>query len=244
MATARTVLQLISDALSLAGHYAPGEPIAAEDSDLALRLLQDLLAEWAGQTLTVPCLVLEAITLAAAKNSYSVGEAAGADLSTVRPEQIVGAFVRDSSNHDYSVSIIGERAYRLLEEKTARTGRPEWIWPNYTAPNMTIYTYPTPDAIEALSIQSIKTLTEPTTLVQDLLATVSIPRVYHNALKFNLAVDLAPHYDKQLSPLTVARATQTLRTIKSLNIARRVEAANIEITTSGGGYFNGDTLGE
>ncbi len=244
MATVRTVLQLIGDVLSLAGNYSPGEPIAAEDSDLILRLLQDLLAEWAGQTLTVPSLVLEPITLAAAKNFYTVGETAGADKTTVRPEQIIGAFVRDSSNHDYPVSIIGARDYRLLEEKSGRSGRPTRIWPNYTAPNMIIYTYPTPDSIESLYIESIKTLTEPTTLIQDLLATVSIPRVYHNALKFNLAVDAAPHYDKQLSPLVVLRAQRTKSAIISLNAARTVQPANLEIPTGYGGYFNGDTLGE
>lgn len=179
----------------------------------------------------IPALVLEAITLAVAKNSYTVGEAAGADKSTVRPEQIIGAFVRDSSNHDYPVSIIGERDYRLLMQKSTRSGRPVWIWPNYTAPNMVIYTYPTPDAIESLYIESIKTLTEPTTLVQDMLVAISIPRVYHNALKFNLAVDLAPHYDKQLSPLVIARAVKTKSAIIGLNMARRAQAANLEIPT-------------
>ncbi len=242
MATVRTVLQLIGDVLSLAGHYSPGEPIAAEDSDLVLRLLQDLLAEWAGQTLTVPCLVLEPITLAVAKNFYTVGETAGADKSTVRPEQIIGAFVRDSSNHDYPVSIIGERDYRLLGEKSGRSGRPTKIWPNYTAPNMIIYTYPTPDSIESLYIESIKTFTEPTTLVQDLSATVSIPRVYHNALKFNLAVDTAPHYDKQLSPLVVLRAQRTKSAIISLNAARTVQAANLEIPTGRERYFDNSIL--
>lgn len=242
MATVRTVYELIADALSLAGHYSPGEAIAAEDSDLALRLLQDLLAEWQGNGLLVPSLVTEAINLQVGKINYLVGQSAGMDLDTIRPDQIIGAYVRDSSSYDHPVNIIGERDYRRLAMKSTSSGRPTILWPNYTAPNMTIYVYPAPDVIESLYIQSIKPATDPSLLTQDMLTAVSIPRNYHNALRFNLALDLAPHYGVQLNPIVIMRAQRTKSAIISLNAARRVQAANLEVPKTRTGLYNASIL--
>lgn len=233
MATSRTVRQLIESVLWIVGAYAPGESLKSKDTSTALRVMQDLLAEWSDGGLIVPSIVQEPITLVIGQASYTVGEDGSPDLDTVRPEQIIGAWVRDSSNYDHPVGIIDERRYRLITSKTT-SSRPTGIWYNATAPNGTVYAYPTPNAGESLYISSIKPFKEPTKLTEDLLNTTEIPRNYHNALKWNMVLEISPEYGKEITLIMIKRATDTLNTIISLNAARRVEPVSIEVQTAGG----------
>ena len=146
MATARTVRQLIESALKLCNVYEIGNTLQAKDTSNALRVLQDVIAEHCGD-MSVPMVVQEAITLVVSKNSYTIGEYGSPDKNTQRPEQIIGAWVRDSSNYDYPVRIIGEKAYRKIVSKTTET-RPDRLWYNPTSPNGTIYVWCTPSAAE------------------------------------------------------------------------------------------------
>lgn len=239
MATSRTVRELIEGSLRLVGAVAQGETPAAEDVNTALETLQDLLAEWGDGGLVINCIVNEAVTLIIDQASYTIGENGASDLNTVRPEQIIGAFIR-SGSYDYPVEIIGAKAYRdILHKSTSK--RPKYLWYNATAPNGTIYVWGTPSAADALWITSIKPFTEPATLPEDLLNTTEIPRNYHNALKWNMALDLCPEYGKIASQVIIARAKISYDKIVSLNAARRVQPVNIEVTT-GGGNNNSDLI--
>ena len=240
MAVARTVREVIEGSLRKIGAIAAGETPTAEDMAVGLIVLQDLLAEWSDGGLVVPCTVLEAITLVIGQNSYTVGQNGVPSLNTVRPEQIIEAFVK-SGGYDYPVTIIGEKAYQGFLNKTTQ-GRPERLWYNATAPNGTIYVYYTPDTADQLWISSIKPFTEPTGLAENLLNTTGIPRNYHNPLIWNLAVDLAPEFGLEASPTIIARAIQGYSMIVSLNAARRVQPAYLEIPGISGRSNNDDLI--
>ena len=227
MATTRTVRQLIETSLKRCGVFEIGETPESEIMANSLQVLQDLLAERAGDFF-VSYVVQEAITLVNAQNSYTVGEDGSPDLNTQRPEKILGAFIRDSNNHDYPVKVIGEKAYRLIASKTT-AARPEKIWYNPTAPNGTIYTWGTPTSAESLYISSLKTLTEPTSVTQNLLDTVGIPRNYHNPLAWMLAFELCDEFGKEPTVTIIARSQQAERDLVALNMARSIEPAHIEI---------------
>ena len=226
MATTRTVLQLIESALRVIGAISVGDSISSETSSTSLAVLQDVLAEYAGDV-SVPIVVQEAITLVSAQNSYTVGENGSPDLSSQRPEQITGAWVR-ASNYDYPVKIIGERAYNAIVSKTS-SGRPELLWYNPTVPNGTVYTYPTPTTAESLYISSIKSLPEPTAITENLLNTVGIPRNYHNPLKWILALELAEEFGMPITQNMYRKEQLSRGKIISLNAARRVQAAPIDM---------------
>jgi len=240
MAIARTVREVIEGALRKIGAIAAGETPTAEDMAAGLSVLQDLLAEWSDGGLVVPSTVLEAITLVIGQNSYTVGQNGVPSLNTVRPEQITEAFVK-SGGYDYPVTIIGEKAYQGFLNKTTQ-GRPDKLWYNATAPNGTIYVYYTPDTGYELWISSIKPFTEPTALAENLLNTTGIPRNYHNPLVWNLAVDLAPEFGLEASPTAIARAVQGYSMIVSLNAARRVQPAYLEIPGIVGRSNNDDLI--
>lgn len=232
MATTRTVLELIEGALRVAGVYEAGETLEADASSTALDLLQDILAEMTGNGLVVPFVQLESFTLTAGQISYTVGENGSPDKNMVRPEDVIGAYVR-SGGYDYNVRIIKERGYRKLTDKDAE-GRPDRLWYNPTVPNGTIYLYPAPDDTDDLHIYCQRPLQEPSALTDNLLNDTGLPRHYHNSLKWLLGIELCQEYGRVITPFIAARARSAESTIISLNAARRVQPSGFEIHIPGG----------
>ena len=228
MATARTVLQIIEAALRKIGVYSPEEAPLAADTTTALIALQDMLSEWSDGGLTVPITVQETFNLIVGTAAYTVGQTGAPSLNTVRPEQVMGAFVRDSGGNDFPVKIAGEREYRRIETKAA-VGRPECVYVYYGSPNLTMYMHPVPDSIEAFYFSSRKNLTEPTTLVQDMFTAVQIPRNFHTALVWNLAMEITEEYGKPPTQLMVKRAMETKNNVISMNAARTHEAVRLDL---------------
>lgn len=238
MATDRTVRQLIEAALRKAGVAVPGETIAGDDIQTALEEFQDLLAEWGTAGLLVPFSTWEAITLVIGQANYTVGENGSPDLNTVRPEEIMGAFVRDASDYDHPVVIIGQEQYRSFTDKDNATSRPTALWYNPTAPNGTVYVVPAPASAEDLYICGLKPLEEPSELTDNLLDDLSIPRNYYNPLKWTLCVELCPEYGREPTMTMMKRAMEGIDTIKRMNAARRQEPVQLDVAALGSGRYN------
>ena len=235
MATTRTTLDLITASLQTLGVYAAAETLTSEDAELSMDTLQDLLAEWSDGGLMVPCMVTEAITLVPGQIPYTVGQSGTPSLNTVRPEQVMEAFISDSGGSTYPVEIIGAKAFLALSLNSTAVGRPDRIFPEYSAPNMTVYVYPAPTDADSLYIVSIKPFLEPTTLPEHLLNTTQIPRNFYNALKWNLALELAAPFQREPSPLLIKRATDTKKTVRNLNMARTIEPVSLGFFQRKGG---------
>lgn len=222
--TARTAQTLIDAALGLNGLYPPGGTPHTNFRDEALIALQDLIAE-----LELPYATWEAITLVGTQSSYTVGENGSPDLETVRPEEITGAFVRDSSNHDHSVRVLKENQWLTISSKTGITGRPNELWYNPTIPNGTVYVRPVPASGESLYIASDKPMTEPVALNDDILNTTGIARNTYNPLKWILAEEIAPRYGKAPTMTILKRAEDGRETITRINAIRKVEPAQLDV---------------
>ncbi len=227
MATARTVRELIHSALRIAGVWASGETVSASDETTALDALEDMIAEWSGDEITIPSVTIEALTLVVSQASYAIGENGSPDLNTVRPSDITRAYVR-SGDYDYYCSIIKEREYNLIVDKTLES-RPEVIFYNPTSPNGTLYCYPVPDTADSMYLSSYKPLKEPASMTENMLNTTEIPREYHNALKWNLACDIAPEYELPITEYMYRKAEKTYSRIESSNAAKRATASRLDI---------------
>ena len=231
MATARTVRELIESSLRVIGALGSEETLNSDDLAKGFMVFQDMISELGGSSSVIPGTTSEAITLVAAQASYTVGENGSPDLNTIRPEHIFNAFVRDSSSYDYEVEMISEARYNA-ELSKATSGRPRCAWYNPTAPNGTLYVYPTPSEVESLYIVSRKPFSESTATTQELLDDLGIPRNFHTALKWILAVELAEEYGKTPSQNTYARADRGMSKIVSLNVARNTHPADLELSSS------------
>ena len=215
---------MIDGALGLNAIFPPGGSPDTHQRTVALTALQDLLGE-----LEIPYSTWEAITLVVGQASYTIGENGSPDLETVRPNEITGAFVRDSGNYDYRVEIIDEGRYRRQVAKSTVLSRPRQLWYNPTSPNGTASVIPAPATGESLYITSNKPFAEPATIGEDILNITLVPREMYNDLKWILAEDLAPRFGKVPSRKMEKRAEDGRENIERINAARKVEVIPLDL---------------
>lgn len=215
-----TALQMIKSSLRLIGALATGEsPEAAMSAD-ALETLQTLLDAWSAEGLLIYAQTTESFSLTGA-TVYTIGS--GGTINTTRPDQIVGAYV-SSGGLDYPLDVKDARWYRDIAQKTL-SGIPEAIFYSPEYPLGKIYISPVGSSGDTVYLSSLKPLTEPTALTTSL----AFPPGYERALKYNLAVDLAPDYETEVSQSVARIAMDTLDVIRSKNASARAETVTLEI---------------
>lgn len=183
-------------------------PDAAESAD-GMEALNLLLKEWATSPLGIYRVTRESFTMTAAKGEYTIGS--GGDFDTVRPIKLLAAFIR-VSDMDNPITGLHISEYASLGNKLT-SGMPSVIYAEPAYPLGILVFYPVPDTAYTLHLYSHKPLGAYTSLSADL----ALPPEYEPALKFNLAVELAAEFGRDLRPQTAVRATQTLDNLKQLH---------------------------
>ena len=217
-----TIRELIKSALRAIGAIDPRKTPTELEMSNAMEALNLMLESWYTDTLFVYVLTEGSFTLTADDPEYTIG--VGGNYNTVRPFDILGAFCRVSSI-DYPLDIIGEDEYNAFAAKTS-SGIPARL--NYLpeSPLGKIRLYPAPLSAYALHLQMKTPLAE----ITDLDQTITFEPGYKAAIKWNLAIDLAPEWDAEPSQVVVARAAKTLDDISTQNMARRgIEPARLDL---------------
>lgn len=244
-AVTKTVGDLINKSMKIIGELAPGEVIDSNDQADALESLQDLVQELSSDQIFVPFFTEKTFTMTANTGSYTIGESGAADVAGVRPEQIAEAFYRDDGANDTLIKVIGISSYAQIPAKYTTnyiSGTPEFCWYNPTVPDATLYLYPYPDSSSAeLHILYEANIAEPVSASADLL-TYYIPRNYHNALQWMLAVEICPLFGHEPTTLMAARAGSGYERIIGLNAARRAQPASFEIPSGNTGQSRLTTI--
>lgn len=228
MATIRTINRLISAVLcEILNVYHPGESIDAADSETVYHIIQDRLAAWS-DAITVPISITENFAMVVGTASYTIGEdGAPTGKDTVRPEKIIGAYVK-VGNYDHPVKIITEKEYRDIRDKTT-TGRPTKCYPDYTTPNITVYFNRVPDTTDNFYFVSIKPMTEPTAYTTDTFNTMGIPGYIYDALKWRVAIDAAPAFSKSIAPEIKFNADDAFNRMQAKHLARTMTGGMVEM---------------
>lgn len=225
-----TASDLIKSALKLINVVAVGETPSSEDADDARLVLNDILEEWSLERMMVVNLVNETQTITANTESYTIGS--GGDWDTDRPIRIESAFIRDSSNYDYPLNIVDNEVYQNIVDKNPTSSLPGIIMYNQSFPLGTIYLWPVPIVNLAISLSTWK----PFTAITALSTTITLPPGYYKALRFNLALELAPEYGKSPDPVIVAKAEETKNKIKLVNSAAKNYEMGFDMVSRTGGF--------
>jgi hypothetical protein len=210
-----TAQTLIKGALRAIGVVATGEtPSAAEMQD-GLEALQLMLRGWSAHNIRLYYTKQESLALSGAE-SYTIGS--GGSLDTVRPSSIRGAWTSDGP-----VQIVDEGWYRKVRASSLSGGPVGYLWysPEYPLGKL----YPWPMATATLYVDSLKPLTDPATITTD----VSFPPEYDEAIKWNLAVRLAPEYGKEIGATIASLALSSLMGLQSRNFAEQVVSVSPEL---------------
>lgn len=203
-----TALNIIEGAGRLIGIIRKGEAMSADEGADGLVALNDMLASWSNNSLLVYNRVSESFSLVSGTASYLIG--AGQTFSTVKPIKIISAFIRDG-NTDYPLVVLSDDEYQNVSDKTSQSDIPDYLTYNNAHPYGTITLYPKPGAANTIHLLSEKVLTA----LASLSTTVDLPAGWNRALKYNLAVAIAPEYGAQLDPLVLRAAKESKDEIKN-----------------------------
>lgn len=208
MATAQDI---INSSLRLIRVLEDGETPDASQSTDALNVLNDMLEEWTITKYLTPQYLTENFDLVAGQSSYTIGDSA--NFNTTRPVRIEAAYIRDGSN-DYPVKLVNYDEWNKITDKSTSTNLPRVMYYDTSFANGTINLYPEPsDSTVDLYITSWK----PFATVSTLLSTVSLPPGYSKAIRYNLALDLAPEYGMTVDAALMRQAENTKAALKTLN---------------------------
>ena len=223
------VSDLLTTSLRKIGALSSGETIETTRQSEALSALQSMLRSWGALKANVFASIKEHITLTPTQYVYTWGS--GGDITTARPNQVIGAYILDSDGTTHPVDLISEGRYRGITMKTT-TSRPYALYYHPDYPLANVYLYPVPETAEDLYLDSFKPFTETGSfgLSTD---TLVFPVYYEEPMVYNLAIRLAPEYGKAVPIEVAAIAKESYDIMVIRNSADQLEPVYILVPASG-----------
>lgn len=208
-----TVRELIAGSLRLLGVIQSGEGIPAEEAQDGLTVLNELLDEWNATGLAIHQVSEANYSVTIGQGTYLLGATETAPNWTgPRPSKIVAAgWV--VGTQERPLQIITPQDWQSVTLKNLAGSIPVGIYPAGSMPSETIYVWPVPSSAGSVKLYTWKPLASFAT-VDD---AVSLPPGYLKALRFNLAVALAPEYGIQVQPAVAMGAQESLAQVKRQN---------------------------
>lgn len=197
-----TVQDLIIKSLQLIGVVAPGETPSTAELDDAFSAVNLILRNWNAQQIPCYSVQLQTVTLTGAA-SYPLA---------TRPQRIKSAQVIAANGTAQPPGLVDAVGWTSVHDKT-RTGIfAEVLYCDYGYPTATVSMSPRPTG-GTLEIYSFQKLTA----FASLSTTIDLPDGYERALKYALAIEIAPEYGAQPSEAIVAVAAESKNAIVGLN---------------------------
>ncbi len=210
-----TANDIIKSAFRIAGVTVKGESPDSDEVQDALETLNDLINSLSNDSLFIYSRTTESFSLTGA-SSYTIGS--GGDFDTVRPMNIVSAYVRQGTT-DYPVDIITDEEYANISQKSINT-RPYFLNYNPTYPLGTIKVYGLGSGY-TLFLVTEKPLTTLT-----LNGVVSLPQGWLRYLKNQLSLEISAEYGQPPSEAAYAIAKDAMGLIKRSAAKNRTMDAN------------------
>lgn len=217
---ATTVSDIIRSAMRKIGVLASGEPLPADEGDDALVVFRQMVDSWANETLLIPVVGVVTFPLVLDQAEYTIGIYPDAlipdnHIETARPQKIISAFLRDGTGTDYPQEIIAVQTYDSISRKS-NASRPSRFYVRQGWPLDTILFESVPYDNETLHLSVIQPLTDLLPIV-GLTEEINLPPGYERSLTYNLCLELADEYGKQVTPLIATNAVESKKWLKRQN---------------------------
>jgi hypothetical protein len=232
-----TANDLISSALRLIGVLASGEvPSAAEAND-AFNILNQMLDSWNTERLAIFTVQRQVVVPATLKQAYTVG--VGGDFNIPRPPRIdrIGVISLQNSTEplELPVELLTDVGWEAIPVKNISSSLPLKVWNDLGYPLMTLSFWPIPNVEVNFALYTWTALTQ----FPDLVTDEEFPPGYLKALRYNLAVDLAPEFGvQQVPPAVAAQAAESKGKIKAMNQPLLDMACDTALVNQRGGRYN------
>ncbi len=220
----RTAFDYIADAFAILNVFQAGAPIGAQQAAQGLRLLNNMMGQWAQMPLTTPVRTREVVPMVSGKggpsNPYTWG--VGGDITSARPpnqQSLVGAnLIMTSSTPPIEIplAVFTDDGYEAVRIKDLSNLLPTGVYYQATVPLGTLILWPVPSTgVNLLALYHWQTLGP----FADLSATFyDFPNGYDEAITYNLAQRLAGPNGRQMLPDDILIARQSFATIQRANL--------------------------
>lgn len=225
-----TVRDLVKSSLRLIGVLGAGENMENDEATDALSVLNQMLSLWSADGNVLFNNSVDTKTLTTAYQ-YTMG--IGGDINTARPANIQAVTI-NTGGATTNLNIWRSDVYSTIEFPIQ--GTPEDIYVNSGFPLLTLSLNPKPVGGEVMTIYSQKPLTSLT-----LNDTLQLPDGYEMALRYNLAMYLAPEYEREVTPSVRDTAMTSFATIKNnaMQYSKPLMGVDMELTEDNWNIYTG-----
>lgn len=233
-----TIRELISGSLRILGVVQAGQAPGAPDMEVARSALVSLLDSWAADRLLVFAVKPHYFQVAGGTAEYTIGP--GANFNTERPVRIeFASFIPDAAlvgdvyvpnkQHLFlKVEALNVQEFSALSMAHLESPYPLAFHSDQNSPVSTVTLYPKPTRSGVLVLY----IWAPFDLDVDLDTELGFPPGYERALRFGLAVELAPEFGKILAPEVMMIAASAIGKIRRANSRPQT----LDSTIGGGGF--------
>lgn len=227
---ATTVRDLIRSSLRLIGTYAAGEtPQASEEQD-ALSVLNELIDTWSAHNLLIYEVKRSLYPTVAGQQSYDWGPTG--DWITTSTNQVGSLSCMQSSNLEVKMVEYSLGDWQDQTVKSTSSTLPTNYYVEQAWPDRSISLWPIPATAGQVALYYRNSIGEFASLDD----AVVLPNGYRQAIRFNLALLLAPEYGKGVDPVVAETARSTLAAIKRMNNGFEFMRSDFGIPTTGGTF--------
>lgn len=209
MASVSTML--ISSLISV-GKKAIGGTLTAAEGTHYLNKFNAYLESLSQERLMIYQITTDSFALSPSVSTYTIGP--GGAVNTDRPNKIVNAYVRDSSNFDHQLDVVEQETYWDIGAKSQTATWPEVVYYDngFSATSTgTLHFAPVPSEANTVYLNSYKQLTT----VSHLSTNVLLPPGYQRMIESNFALEVANLKDPPALILKIARDSKSA--IKGIN---------------------------
>ena len=211
MPTARA---FITRSLRSIGALSPGQPLEAEEAADGLIVLNAMLAQLRLERLMVYAITRQVFSLVSGDAVYTYG--IGGQWNAARPTRIERASFKSSSmDLEIPAHILTLQEYQAIAVKGQGSQWPAWLYVDYAFPliNVTVYPVPASGGADQAVLYTWGLLEKFANLSDE----IEFPDGYEAMIYYNLAIWLAPDYERPVSEEIRGLALSTKARIKSVN---------------------------
>jgi hypothetical protein len=205
------VSDLIKSSMRLIGAIASGETPTADEANDGLLVLNDMLENWSTETLSVWETRNVSFNTVAGQAEYTIGPAG--NFNGVRPIDIDAAYCT-FNGVDFPIQLINQEQYNQINLKTMRQPIIERMLYTNEFPLGVITVWPVPSQAMPLVLTARDNILAPVTLA----TTLTGPPGYAKALRFCLAVEMAPEFGLEASATVMQVAADSKGDYKRTNM--------------------------
>lgn len=210
-------IDLISSSARLAGILASGENLQGNEPADCLLILQQMLDEWQGDGLKIFTTQISTFPFVLGTQTYTLGT--GGNFNIPRPAKIhrMGCQIlsNPSQPSEVPITLLDDDGWANVRVKNISGSYPLFCYDDGSFPLRNLSFWVIPGLASNVVIYSWQPLsTWPDLAVTD----VTFPPAYLQAIRYNLALMLAPEFDIQPKPEVMLIANNSLATLKEMNL--------------------------